>query len=271
MYHLITDFLFDGKELSSFGYIICSFDSVGMENTTVSEIKYNAIKAPFSDTSQKVSVTYDDNLRTTIDICKNTCNSDSMELTTDDIREVTKWLCRKEYKWLQFISDDIYGMDEIYYEAQINIQKIIWCGICIGLKLDIITNRPYGLTHEIITKLSLQNNSLNTISIHMCSDEEGYIYPDMVIALHEQGNLEITNTFDKTTTRITDCKDGEVIHIYGDILQITSSDEDHIISNCFNYQFPRLCNKFEQSVNTFSFNLKCDIEFRYRGVKKVGI
>ena len=53
---MIQDFLFDGQTLSGFGYMICSFDSSGMDSTqTISEMSYTEIKSPLSDTSHKVS------------------------------------------------------------------------------------------------------------------------------------------------------------------------------------------------------------------------
>lgn len=269
---MITDFLFDGKELSSFGYMLCTFDSVNLETMPVSELTYHTIKAPLSNTTRKTSTSYDSNLSKTLTICKSTCNSNNIpSITADDLSELSNWLCRKEYKWFRLISDDTDGMDETCYEAQINLQKIMLGDRCIGVELMVQTNRPYGVTPEIIIKSELNQETGNTMDISVYSDEEGYIYPNMTISLHETGTLEITNHFDGTATRIQDCTEGEIIHIYGDILQIESDAESHDIPNCFNYQFPRLCSTFEPSVNTFSFNLNCEVELKYRGIRKAGI
>lgn len=269
---MITDFLFDGRELSSFGYMPCTFNSTNFETMPVSTLTYHTVKAPFSDTAFKTSVSYDSNLSTTITICKHSCDSAGLPtITAEDISELSKWLCRKEYKWLHFITDDSTGVDEVYYEAQINLQKVMLGDRCIGLDLTINTNRPYGLTQEIVIQSQLDQESDHRVNLHVYSDEEGYIYPDMVISIQEAGTLEITNEFDGKTTIIQDCLEGEVIHLHGNTLQITSTMNEHDIASCFNYQFPRLYSSLEESTTRFIFNLDCDVTFRYRAIRKVGI
>lgn len=270
---MYTDFIFDGKSLSDYGYMICSFDSVGIEKTTVSNITYNTVKAPFSNVSKKTSTSYGENLQTSnpIGICKNTCNFNStLDITADEISELSKWLCRRDYKWFNFVDADN-GMDEIYYEAQINMNKVMLGDRCIGLELLILTNRPYGLTPEITIKSQIKRSKNNTLSINVYSDEEGYIYPDVTIRMNEAGTLKIINSYNNSETIVTNCSIGEIINFYGDILQIESSNENHIISDCYNYNFPALCNEFNKTTNIFTLNLNCDVEFKYRGIRKVGL
>ena len=46
---MITDFIFDGQELSGFGYIICDFDGAsGTETHSVSEKSFTNIKSPLA-------------------------------------------------------------------------------------------------------------------------------------------------------------------------------------------------------------------------------
>ena len=266
---LIEDFIFDGVQLSDFGYIICSFDSsVGITTSPVSENTYEEIKSSNSNISHKVSQSYDSNLSRVIQICKNPC-SNEMELSNDDVSEITKWLCRKDYKWFRWI--DLEDDDEIYYEAKINIQKIE-LGNKIGFELNITTNRPYGLTRMFDTTFEFDSNSKKSINIY--SDEEGYIYPDVIIELKESGNLEIINEFENRITSIKNCNVGEIITIIGnDTQQIVTSDNTHDLSESFifNYNFLRLCNLYGNSTNMISVNLKCNITIKYRGIRKVGI
>lgn len=269
---MITDLLFDGKELSSFGYMICSFDPIGFVNMPVSELTYHTVQAPLSQKTFKTSASYENCLSKTITICRQTCDSNRMlTITADDISQLTQWLCRKDYKWLRFITDDNTGMDEIYYEAQINLQKILYGDRCVGLSLTIQTNRPYGLTPEITMYGHPDKADHPDMKIQVYSDEEGYIYPDLILTLREPGTLEITHVEDARITRIEDCSKDECIQIYGDILQIKSSCESPDISQRFNYQFPRLVRTYGQGKNTLSFNLNCDVELKYRGIRKAGI
>lgn len=269
---MITDFLFDGKELSSFGYIICSFDAIGFENIPVSELTYHTVQAPFATRTLKTSASYDSSLSKTITICKQTCDSSGLlTITADDISQLSRWLCRRDYKWFRFITDDSTGMDEVYYEAQINLQKVLFGDRCVGLSLTVNTNRPYGLTPEITIHAQLDQTENPDMNIHVYSDEEGYIYPELILTLREEGTLKITHSIDGRITRITDCTEGECIHIHGGILQIESNQEDQSIFQRFNYQFPRLCSTLDQTANILSFNLDCDVELKYRGIRKAGI
>lgn len=269
---MITDFLFDGKELSSFGYMICSFDSVGFENLPVSELTYHTVQSPLSAKALKTSASYEDSLSKTITICRQTCDSNSLlTITAEDISKLTGWLCRKDYKWFRFITDDSTGMDEVFYEAQINLQKVMHGDRCVGLSLTIHTNRPYGVTPEITIHAQPDKDGNSTMHINVYSDEEGYIYPELLLTLREAGTLEITNHAEGRITRIIDCMEGECIQIHGGILQIESTHDAQSIFHRFNYQFPRLYRTYEQAENILSFNLNCDVELKYRGIRKVGI
>lgn len=269
---MITDFLFDGKELSSFGYILCSFDAVGFENLPVSELTYHTVQSPLSPKALKTSASYESSLSRTITICKQTCDSNRLlTITTDDISQLSRWLCRRDYKWFRFITDDSTGMDEVYYEAQINLQKILYGNRCVGLALTIQTNRPYGLTPEITLHAQPDKTRNPNLDIQVYSDEEGYLYPDIRLTIRETGTLEITHSVDGRITRIADCTEGECIHIHGSILQLESSQDNQRIPQRFNYQFPRLYSTLPQTRNVLSFNLNCDVELTYRGIRKAGI
>lgn len=266
---MIQDFIFDGQRLSDFGYIICSFDANDDKETKiVSEMNFTEIKSPLSNISHKVSTSYDSNLSCIIQICKNPCDNENYNINLDDVSELTKWLCRKDYKWFKWINDD--DNDNVFYEVRISLKKIELQSYNIGFELNIISNRPYGLTKEM--KTTWNSNVNPTMSFNVYSDEEGYIYPDMVITLNETGNLKICNEFEGRNTYVGGCSAGEVITFIGnDTLQITSNDENHDLGETFNYNFPRLCSLYKQTINEISVNLDCDIQMKYRGIRKVGI
>lgn len=265
---MIQDFLFDGQTLSGFGYMICSFDSSGSNSTEfVSNMSYTEIKSPLSNISHKVSASYENNLSRTIQICKKNCNDSDYNITNDELSELSRWLCRQDYKWFKWIDDE--DDDEIFYQVHITLKKIEIHDNKVGFELDIISNRPYGMTNEI--KENYNNADYSPIRLDVYSDEEGYIYPDLIIKIKENGNLKITNTYENRITQINNCEAGEIITIIGNDVRQIMSNSEHDLSFDFNYIFPRLCSMYNQSNNEIIINLNCDIEIKYRGVRKVGI
>ena len=110
-----NDFIFDGESLSSHGYVIASFGNTD-ENSVASNMNYATIKAPLSDVSRLIGTGYEENYTRTISIIKDNCKveNSNLNLTNDDISEMTKWLCRKEYKWFRWESTEI-EQDEVWY------------------------------------------------------------------------------------------------------------------------------------------------------------
>lgn len=137
------DFEYDNKNLSDFNFVICNFDSKGLKTVTNgSEIKFNTVSAQGGSKHNLTSTEYEDCLETTIQICKNYCSSDIKEISSTELRELTKWLSRK--KFLKFkILDEAYI--DLYFEASFNVNRIEFDGVLYGLELDIKTNRPFAL------------------------------------------------------------------------------------------------------------------------------
>lgn len=260
------DFMFDGLMLSDLGYIIVH-DGVLDEDGVVSGMTYTTVKSAKSDINHKVATPYEDTYHVDITIMKNPCSDDNLDLTNYDISEMSKWLCRKEYKWFRWV-DDI-GQDEIWFEVQITMDKKKLGDSVIGLVLHVNANRPYGLTREYTHEWV---GGLSDTTLYVHSDEEGYIYPDMEITVKGGGTVEITNKYENRTMKIDNCINGEVITIHGgDLLQITSSNEEHDLSNDFNYNFFRLCNHWGEAKNEIEVSQNCNVIFKYRGMRKVGL
>lgn len=266
---MVTDFIFDNLRLSDFGYIICNFNSTNsdIEISAISDISFIDINSPVSHISHNVTTSYTDNLSKTIQIIKNPCIYNTLEISNNELSELSRWLCRQNYKLFKWIKTNT--DDEIFYNVQVKLKKIELGNTCLGLELTIIANTPFGLTKEYISKLSFTPASSKSITVF--SDEEGYIYPDTTIVINETGDLKLINTYEERTTHITQCTAGEIITIVGgDILQISSNNKSHDLSKCFNYHFPRLCSKYMNYINIFSANISCNIIMKYRGIRKVG-
>ena len=265
---MISDFIFDGIQLSDLGYLAYQQDREDV--TAVSAMKFETIKAAQSDISHRVGYNYESNYTTTFSIMRLSCDDPENDyLTNDDIAELTRWLSRKQYKWFREIDDNEENDDEIWYKVQIQINKEYVGANVSGLQLIIEASTPYGFTREKKTKIE---GITDSFSVTPYSDEEGYIYPNIKITCNGAGTLKITNTNENRSTQILNCTDGEVITITGiDLLQINSST-DHDFSNDFNYVFPRFVVEYKNYKNDFEveFQGTIDVEMTYRGIRKVG-
>ena len=275
---MINDFIFDGRALSDFGYLLVFENSEDV--IEVSGMQFNTVKAALSDENRRVSHTYEQNYTSTFLIMKSYCTNaeDDLWLSNDDIAELTRWLARKQYKWFRFVDDDE-DDDEIWYRAQIQVRKEFAGDKVLGLQLTVNTNAPYGFTREIT-----KNNDYEENYKVMCiSDEEGYIYPTVKITCPIGGEVLIYNDREPSRTTIIDgCVADEVITLHGgDVQQITSTVTTHDFTNNFNYVFPRLISSYEQNRNVIHSEISYTgpaalwtipgIELKYRGIRKVGL
>ena len=260
------DFEFDGLNLSSFGYMICKFGSEGLQTiSNGSTITFNTTPTQNGAKHELTSTVYENCLESVFQICKNPCGTNDFEITTDELRTLSRWLNRKGFYKFKILSDEYL---DIYFEASFNISKIEMGGKIYGLELELKTNRPFALQEP--KKIVLKNLVVNGEKIIKdYSDVEGYIYPEMEIILNESGNLSIYNALEDRTTYIANCVVGEVIKMNYPIIE--SSIVDHKIQNDFNWNFFRIANTFRNSVNELTISLPCIIKINYSPTIKIGI
>ena len=260
------DFEFDGLNLSDFGYVICSFDSNSLQTiSNGSQITFNTVPTLNGAKYELTSTNYDDCLETTFQICKNPCGSDCIEMSTDELRTLSRWLNRKEFHKFKILNDDYLG---IYFEASFNISKIMMDGKLYGLELECKTNRPFALQEpkRVVLK-NLVANGEKIIKDY--SDVEGYTYPEVEITINESGDLSIYNELEDRTTFIANCVAGDVIKMNYPIIE--TSVDTHEIQNDFNWVFFRIANTFKNSVNNLVISLPCTMEVKYSPNAKIGI
>ncbi len=260
------DFIYDGRSLSQFGMMICSFDSKGLD--TVSNgatITFNTVSTLDGAKHQLTSVKYEDCLETTIQICKNSCYGDVMEISSTELRELTKWLNRKKFLKFKPLSEEYI---DLYYEASFNISRVEVDGRLYGLELEVITNRPFALKEPktIIIKNTKQNEKH---SINDTSYEEGHIYPYTEITIDEDGDLNIYNSIEDRNTTIKNCIAGEIIIMEYPVIQ--SSIPSHNIQNDFNWNFFRIANTYNDSRNDLTISIPCTMKIKYSPIVKVGL
>lgn len=260
------DFEYNGKSLSDFGMTICNFGSKGLETiSNGSQIVFNTVSTLHGSRHELTSVGYEDCLETTIQICKNSCVEDVMEISPIEFRELTKWLNRKKFLKFKMLCD---GYIDLYFEASFNISRIEIDGKLYGLELNVITNRPFALKEPKIININNTNNNGSHV-INDTSYEEGHIYPYTEIIVNANGDLNIHNAIEDRDTHIANCTSGEVIIMDYPIIQ--SSVSSHNIQNDFNWNFFRIANTNDNIRNDLTISIPCTIKIVYSPIVKIGL
>lgn len=262
----VYDFEYDGRNLSEFEMILCSFGSKSLETiSNGSMITFNTVSSLGGAKYNLVSTQYEDCLEATFQICKNSCSGKDMEISPTEFRELTKWLNRKEFKKFKLLSKDYI---DLYFEASFNISRIEIGGKLYGLELEVHTNRPFAL-HEPRILIIENKDQDGKHSINDTSYGEGYIYPFTEIIVNENGDLNIYNAIENRNTFIKNCVAGEVITM--DYPVIKSSISSHNIQNDFNWNFFRIANTFRESRNDLTISIPCTVKIKYSPIVKVGL
>ena len=284
------DFMFDGETLSSKGYMVY-YDNIEDEELPTSSMTYKTIRAAMSDISHMVAHEYEDNYSRVFAIMKSPCeNNEDMVLTEEDISNMTRWLVRKQYKEFRYV-DENGEPNSIWYKVQNKVDKIVYAGDVIGLKITVNSNAPYAFeTHSYEFDSVDNGDGTTTYTIekggeqvefsnefpYFQSDEEGYCYFDMTLTLSnvstEFPDLQIT-TYPFNLTSVQNVSEGETITIHGgDILQIESDDPEHVMAKDFNYSFPRFVNEYNNKHTEMTIgNCDAHIVLTYNQIRKVGL
>lgn len=265
-----VDFEYDGTSLSSKGMTVVSFD--GMQDdeiTTDSQRNFESISLFNGKYQPFVYSIYEDRLEIDFSIGRNICSNDVEDyfLTVAQLESLQYWLNRPTAHKFKILQDAEYV--NIFWEGSFNMDWVKLGEKVIGVNLHFISNRPFALGEkEVFTEENL--NQDNVIYIIDSSSDEGSIVPTVEITLKEDGDLELTNTFNEEEIRtiITGCKADEVI-TFSSALQIKSSDSSHKVMDCFNWVFPRIYNVYGNNINRFSSNLDCECTISYNPIRKV--
>lgn len=262
------DFEYDGRCLSDFGFIICSFDdnSGVITESAGSEITFNKVSRNGGKRYSLSSTQYDGCVEATFSICKNPCLFDDMAITDDEYRLLVRWLNREEFRKFRLIIDDP-SYTQRYYNGSFNISKVKVADILYGLELTLETDKPFAYAARKTITLDFSDTSASNV-VTDTSDKIGYIYPDITITCASSGDLAIYNKTLDSATVVKNCTAGEVITMNGDTLIIATSDTTHDICNDFNYEFFKIGNSYTNRENEITASLPCQIELRYYPIIK---
>ena len=114
-----TDFVFDGVNLSSKGYMICTFD--GDSIVSGGEIEPIVKKTPSVDEYTYYAAEINNVLTWELGICKLPCGTEAFEpLNQYEESELAQFLLKTDgYRWLQFVQPDDYP--DVFYKVYIII------------------------------------------------------------------------------------------------------------------------------------------------------
>lgn len=267
------NFSYDNIELDDFGFMICDFDGgSGSEVVSAgSKITFNTVPMHKGKKHSLTSTQYDECITATFSICKKNCsgNDENMKITNDEYRDIMRWLNRREYLRFQIFDEDDNFRDACFYEASFNVQKILIGGLLYGLELTLETNKPFGYGEEQVFLFDVDDISTECV-VYDSSDEIGYIYPNLVITCKTNGELKLINELMNSEMIIRNCKENEVITVYGKEQILVSDNEDHnkTLYDDFEFEFLRIGNTFENNENIITTTLPCILEVRYEPIIK---
>ena len=260
------EFTYRGEALGDYELVLCYFSQTGIspittdsQRTFVTIPMFGGKRFPFLFSK------YDNALVATMSVCKSP-DADSVIISRTEAATIKRWLSAPTPEELRFEGVDEY--EGISWYGSFNVEEVHLDGDCVGFNLTFTCNAPFGYYDEVVLTGSVSAG--DSITINDVSDEEGYIYPDMMVKLGSAGDLIITNSSDGRSTVVNNCSSGETIS-FSHLLQISSDVSTHKLGNDFNYRFTRINNTYNDVTNVITFNIACDYTLAYRPIAKVVI
>lgn len=261
------DFEYDGKCLSDFGFMICSFDNTTEEILESSKITFNQTAVMMGHRYLLASAKYDECITAEFDICKMNCDGtyEGFNISAEEECELRRWLNRKKFHKFHPLSDRYAG---IYFYGSFNLQTKVMADNIVGMHLTFTSDSPFGYT-DALYKFDVNANEEQVI--YDMSDEIGDSYLDAEIICKSSGDLEIVNLFNDRKTVIKNCSEGETISFKNLIISSSIEERNSTIMNDFNFIFPMISNSYSDRKNTYSFSLPCSVVFKYKELRKIGV
>lgn len=259
------DFEYDGRRLSDYGFIICTFDKQSGFDITDSGAKITFTRIPRHGGRKHnlVSSKYEETVTATIEICKDehTDINGDYEISESEYREMTRWLNRRDFHKF-FLVGNIEDGNAEYFNASFNVEKIKLDNRIYGIRLTMETDSPYAYGETVVETHQFSAN--DSYIIKDISDMIGYLPINMVVTCGEAGTLNISNDATAQLLSVKNCTSGEVLTIDSENQTIQVSSGVHLkLANDFNYQFLDICNELDDRDNEITVSMDCTIKFSY--------
>jgi len=266
---ITCDFEYDGRLLSDFGYVLCSFDGSGGAETSPTgfDITFNKVSRSRGRVNSLIGTSYDGCVEGTFQICKDPDKYSDPEITIEEYRELARWLNRHAFLPFRTINGSPEpDANTCYFNGSFNIGKIYIADMLYGLELTLETDAPYG--YGLPVERTWTVSAGGSVTLTDTSDESRAIRPDMEITCNASGTLTVANAMTLSTMRIENCTSGEKFTIKGEEQIIASSLATHKVFNDFNYVFLTIGNTFDNQDNIITFSLPCTVTIKYKPVIK---
>lgn len=262
------DFEYDGQNLSDYGFIICEPDGTnGFDTISAgSQITFNKVSRNRGKIHTLSGTSYDECITSTFKICKDPCVYDDIRISSDESRDIMRWLNRSKFYKFCFIPEDSWE-ETCFFNASFNVNKVVIAKELYAFELNMETDKPFGYAEEVSQSWTVTDADA-TCTLYDASDDVGYVYPSVVITCNESGDLSISNDLEDCTVIIKNCTVGEVITIDGDTRIVTSSLSGHKIYNDFNFEFLRIGNTFDCTENNLTVSIPCELTISYAPIVK---
>ncbi len=267
----MANLIFKGQSLSDMGFIEGHYNDSSETEIQLTGLTLNTIQTKNNNVNYLVDIEDDTPLEKDFSVFKHPCeNAKYPSFTNDEISEFQKWVLSDKYEEL-LIEDDY---EVTFYRGMFTTVTALLNGSrsVIGYKIHFVCDGSYGFGIESVHTFSLTKGSSYTLEVD--SDKYGEINPTkLVITCKESGTLNLYNSLTKKYMVISNCSKDEQITIDSKYCIITSNNINHNekIYNGFNFVFFRLYNTTKSSLNVISSSLNCDIEIRYKPIRRLGL
>ena len=264
------DFEYDGKLLSDFGMVVCSFANGGVSNGSKgSEISFNLVPAGYGKRYFVAGLQYENCLSTAFQICKDPerVGNGDPRISNEEFRALSRWLNRKKFLWFRSFDRCEPEQEKPWFRASFILTRIEYGRDTVGIELNMMTDAPFGYGDEIEETLTFAAGSLSKTVLDR-SDEIGDLYPFAQITPAQAGTITVSNAMTGCATQIKNCAASEVITMSGESMIVSSSATGHELANDFNYDFFRIGNTAQSRENVITASAPCTLYMKYRPILK---
>lgn len=266
-----TDFKFDGELASAHNLIICSFNGSGGTRSVRNgaDVKLTTSKSPSSNVWHHVNAQYDEVLTCVIQVMKFSCgNEENRYFTVQEQETINRWLNRLDsYYPFQIVQN---GYENIFFNVQINVNKLELGGQVIGFELTVTTDKPYGYFETQNINFHLEANG--EYNFFDQSDEVGNFDVLMKVTCLDNGTLTVSNSLTGQSFTVDGCMTNEIISIDTENRKLSSSIRTNAeLLKSFNFKWMTVGNTRTDRKNVISSTLPVDIEIVYNPICKIGL